>query len=68
MLLAVPIGLIGSWAAAPLFADLVYGVSQREISSLAMAVALAIAAGVLGTIVPARRAARADVVKLLRES
>ena len=68
MLAAVPVGLLCSIAAAPLFADLVYGVGRRDTGSLAAAVGIAVAAGVFGTWVPVRRAARADVVRVLRES
>jgi ABC-type antimicrobial peptide transport system permease subunit len=68
MAAAVPVGLLGSMAAAPFFGDLVYGVGLRDTGSLAIAVTVAITAGVLGTWVPVRRAARADVIGVLRES
>jgi ABC-type antimicrobial peptide transport system permease subunit len=68
MAVAVPIGLLCSLVSAPLFGDLVFGVGQRDTSSLAIAVAVAVVAGVLGTWVPVRRAAQADVVRVLRES
>ncbi|HET9370629.1 MAG TPA: ABC transporter permease [Vicinamibacterales bacterium] len=64
---AVPIGLLLSVAVAPLFADLVYGLDQRDVSSLAIAVVIATAAGIVGTWVPVRRSANANVVKVLRE-
>ena len=52
---------------APLFADLVYGLSQRDTSSLALAVVIAAVTGLVGTWVPVSRAAKANVIKVLRE-
>ena len=68
MAAAVPVGVLCSLAASPLFADLVYGIDPRDRASLTLAVAAAVVAGALGTWVPIRRAARADVVRVLRES
>ena len=68
MLAAVPVGLVLSLFVAPLFADLVYGVAQRDRSSLGLAVLIAVTTGILGTWFPVRRAANANVVKTLRES
>ena len=68
MLGAVPVGLLLSLTAAPLFADLVYGVGHRDGNSLAIAVVIALVTGVVGTWVPVRRSANANVVKVLREA
>lgn len=68
MLAAVPIGIGLSLAVAPLFADLVYGVSHRDAASLLIATAVAAVTGIVGTWLPVRRAANANVVKILRES
>jgi ABC-type antimicrobial peptide transport system permease subunit len=68
LIAAVPIGVVLSIAAAPLFDDLVYGVGRRDAASLSLAIVVAIVAGLAGTLLPVRRAARADVVKVLRES
>jgi len=65
---ALPAGVLLSLAAAPFVSDLVYGVGHRDWRSLSAAVAIAAAAGVLGTYVPVRRAARANVLKVLREA
>ena len=68
MIAAVPAGLALSLLVAPLFGELVYGVGQRDRQSLAVAVAVAVTTGILGTWLPVRRAANANVVKTLRES
>lgn len=68
LLIALPAGVALSLASAPLFDDLVYGVSRRDVSSLLLAVMIAVAAGLAGTLLPVRRAARTDVVKVLRET
>jgi ABC-type antimicrobial peptide transport system permease subunit len=65
---AVPVGLLMALLGSSLFADLIYGVSRRDALSLSLAVGLAILMGFVGTWVPVRRAASANVVKLLRES
>jgi predicted permease len=67
LIVALPVGALISVAGASLVADLVYGVGQRDVGSLTLAVAVAAAAGLAGTWVPVRRAANANVVKLLRE-
>jgi putative ABC transport system permease protein len=68
MAAAVPAGILLSMAVAPLFADLVYGVGQRDASSLSMAAAVAVTTGIIGSWLPVRRAASHDVVRVLRES
>jgi predicted permease len=64
--LAIPVGVGLAVAAAPLFAALVYGVSPRDLTSLAIAGAIAVAAAAVGTYIPVRRAGSADVVTALR--
>jgi putative ABC transport system permease protein len=68
MLAAVPAGVLLSVAVAPLFAGLVYGVNHRDVWSLSIATAIAAVTGLVGTWLPVRRAANANVVKILRES
>jgi putative ABC transport system permease protein len=65
---AVTIGTALSLAAAPLLRDLLYGVATRDLLSLTIAVIIAFVAAALGTLVPVRRAARADILSVLRES
>ena len=67
MVAALPIGLLLSLVAAPLFADLAYGVGPCDAGSLTIALIVAVCAGALGTYVPVRRAANANVGKVLRE-
>jgi hypothetical protein len=68
MLVALPVGLLLSFAVSPLFGALVYGVGPRAVVSFLLALGLAIAASLLGMYVPVRRAAAANVVTVLRES
>jgi hypothetical protein len=67
MAAALPAGVLLSLAVAPLFAELAYGVARRDVRSVALALAVAVCAGVLGTYLPVRRAANANVGKVLRE-
>ena len=64
--LALPVGVALAILAAPLFSALVYGVAPRDGTSLTIAGAMAVFAGLLGTYLPARRAGSADVVVALR--
>jgi predicted permease len=66
MLVALPAGVLLALVAAPLLADLTYGVGQRDARSLTAALAVALVAGLLGSYVPVRRAADADIVHVLR--
>jgi putative ABC transport system permease protein len=63
---ALPAGIALAILAAPLFSALVYGVAPRDATSLTIAAAMAVVAGLLGTYMPARRAGSADVVVALR--
>ena len=64
--LALPVGVALAILAAPLFSALVYDVAPRDGTSLTIAGAMAVFAGLLGTYLPARRAGSADVVVALR--
>ena len=64
--LALPVGVTLAILAAPLFSALVYDVAPRDVTSLTIAAAMAVVAGLLGTYLPARRAGSADVVVALR--
>jgi predicted permease len=66
--IALPAGIALSLIAGPFLADLLYEVTRHDPVSLAIALVVAISAGVLGTYVPVRRAANANVVQVLRES
>ena len=67
MLAALPIGVGLAFAIAPLFADLLYGVAHRDRGSVALAMAVAVVAGALGTALPVLRAANGNIVKTLRD-
>lgn len=66
LLVALPVGLALAAAVAPFFSALVFGVAERDVASLALAVVLAIVASLVGTYVPVRRAAATDPVIVLR--
>jgi putative ABC transport system permease protein len=64
--IGLPAGVGLAMAASPLLSALVYGVGERDVTSLALAGTVAIVAGLVGTYVPVRRAGRTDVVRALR--
>jgi putative ABC transport system permease protein len=66
VLIALPVGVGLAMGAAPLFSDLVYGVSPRDLTSLTAAGVLAVVTGLVGTYVPVRRAGSSNVVVALR--
>ena len=66
--IALPTGIVLSLVAAPFLEGLVYGVSTRDVLSMAGALVLAAVAAALGTYFPARRASRANILGTLRES
>jgi ABC-type antimicrobial peptide transport system permease subunit len=66
MLAAVPIGIAMALALAPMFAEITYGVGKRDTASMLLAVAVALAAGLLGTTLPVIRARRMNIVSILR--
>jgi predicted permease len=68
MSIALPVGIVLSLIAGPFLADLLYEVTRHDPVSMAVALVVAVTAGVLGTYIPVRRAADANVVQILRES
>ena len=68
MLVALPIGVLLSVAIAPLFAALLYGVGERDLLSLGLSIAIAMAVSFVGMYVPIRRAASGNVLIVLRDS
>lgn len=66
LLIALPVGLGLAAAIAPLFSALVFGVAERDVTSLGLAAVVAFVASVVGTYVPVRRAAMTDPVIVLR--
>jgi hypothetical protein len=66
LLPAVPLGIVLSLAGARLLETLVYGVGVRDPGSLSAAAVLGIIVGVLGTYLPARRAAKTDPASALQ--
>lgn len=66
LLLALPVGATLCFVAAPMFADLIYGVPTRDVFSMAAAIAAAIVAAIIGTFVPVWRSTRANIVTILR--
>lgn len=66
ILAALPVGLALAAGVAPLFSTIIYGVRDRDPASLALAVGIAAAAGIVGIAVPVRRAASVDPVVVLR--
>jgi putative ABC transport system permease protein len=67
LLVALPAGLLLTMAVSPLFGSLVYGIGHRDVVSVVLALLLAIGASAMGLYIPVRRAAAANVVKVLRE-
>ncbi len=66
LLPALPVGIAVSLVGAQLLESLVYGVGVRDPASLAAAGVLGTLVGVLGTYLPARRAARTDPASALQ--
>ena len=65
---ALPLGTIAALLASHALDDLVYGVGSRDPASLSAAIGIAAAAGLLGTYVPLKRAAKANVIEALRDA
>ena len=68
MLGAVAVGVVLSLGAAALFNELLYGVHPRDPVSLALAVVIAVVISATAMCLPTRKAARADIVRILREA
>jgi predicted permease len=60
------LGVAGSWALSQFLASLLYGVSARDAFTFIVVPAAMLAAGLLATLLPARRAARIDPMEALR--
>jgi putative ABC transport system permease protein len=65
---SVLVGVVLSLGAAALFSDLLYGVAPRDPLSLGMAVVVAALISATAMCLPTRKAARADIVSILREA
>jgi len=65
---ALPLGTIAALLVSPALDDLVYGVRSRDPLSVAAAIVIAALAGLLGTYVPLRRAAKVNVLEALRQA
>ena len=66
LMVAVPAGALLAAASGPFIEELLYGVRAQDAGSLLLAIAIAIAAALVGTVVPVTRAAGANVVEVLR--
>jgi putative ABC transport system permease protein len=65
-LLGVLVGLAGSMAATPVLSKFLYGVKPHDLMTLSLVSVLLIAATLLASYVPARRATRIDPLAVLR--
>jgi len=65
---AVAVGAIGATAGASALGDLLYQVGERDILSLLAAGAVTVVVSAVAMYLPARRAAAANVIRVLRES
>ncbi|HKD91242.1 MAG TPA: FtsX-like permease family protein, partial [Terriglobales bacterium] len=66
-LAGVVVGLVGAFGLTRMMASLLYGVSPRDWATFSLVPWMVIAMILAGCYVPARRAARLDPVKALRE-
>ena len=60
------LGLLGAMAATRVLSTLLYGIAASDPVSYVLATAAAVAAGLAGSYVPARRASRTDAAVVLR--
>jgi predicted permease len=65
---AIAVGAVGATAGGSALGDLLYRVGERDVLSLLAAVAATVIVSGVAMYLPARRAAAANVVKVLRES
>ena len=65
-IIGVAIGLMGSFAAAPLLADFLYGVKSHDLLTQVLVASLLIAVTFLASYVPARHAIQIDPMRTLR--
>jgi ABC-type antimicrobial peptide transport system permease subunit len=61
------IGLPASWLVTRALGSLYFGIAPTDVSVYAVVAALISAAGVLASLLPARRAARVDPIVALRD-
>jgi predicted permease len=61
------IGFVGAWAAGRVLVRLVDGMRATELSTVASTMAILVAAALIASYVPARRASRADAMTALRQ-
>ena len=65
-LIGVAIGLAGSFAAAPLLADFLYGIKPHDVLTLGLVSLLLVAVTFFASYIPARHATRIDPMQTLR--
>ena len=63
----VVIGMVAAWGAGRLLARVVDGMHPTELSTAAVMTSVLVAAAMLASVVPARRASRVDVLEALRQ-
>ena len=63
----VVIGMVAAWGAGRLLARVVEGMHATELSTAAVMTSVLVAAALLASVVPARRASRVDVLEALRQ-
>jgi putative ABC transport system permease protein len=65
-LIGIAVGLVASYAATRMFESMLYGVSATDPAAFAAVVALLALFALLASWLPARRAARAEAMDVLR--
>ena len=65
--IGVLVGAAGAWGAGRLLARVVDGMRPTELSTATVMTCVLVAAAVLASVVPARRASRLDVIRALRQ-
>ena len=66
MIVGVTAGVAGAWALARIMSSLLYGVTAHDPRAFAVAPLVLLAAAVVATIPPARRALRVNPVDVMR--
>ena len=61
------IGMVAAWGAGRLLVRVVDGMHSTELSTAAVMTLVLVAAAILASVVPARRASRVDVLEALRQ-
>jgi ABC-type antimicrobial peptide transport system permease subunit len=65
-LVGIALGVLGSLALSRLLANMLFGVSPRDLATFAAVPGLLVAVTLLACYVPARRATRVDPIEALR--